>query len=329
MPLVGDGPTHRLANPPRGVGAETKASAVVELVDGAHEPRVALLEEIAEVQPLMAVAARNRNDEPQVRLHELRLRRFGLPTRRREHLEGALRPGLHGALAAHLARHAIDELAGEAHRSAPPSPLSAQKPEDLREDLRIGRVTRVVEVAQDVAKAKLAVLQLSRRLRHHPRGRGAREQRLDHGRLGRLDGHGERDLVLRRQQRNRRDLAEVPIDRRGLGREGHSVFAGGDLNCGFAQNNFAMTSPKNNLGAQTSRRTNLVHARYLECKHARSIGHSRGCIFLSNEAKRCAQAARCALRPWARRVAARRESIMIVCCGFTPRFVGNTLESTT
>ena len=45
--------------------------------------------------------------------------------------------------------------------------------------------------------------------------------------------------------------------------------------------------------------------------------------------ERASHATRDATFPSAMRVAARRDSAMIECCGFTPRFVGNTLESTT
>src|SRR5829696_2900098 len=44
--LVGYGPGDGLADPPRGVGRELEALAVVELLDGPHQPDVALLDQI-------------------------------------------------------------------------------------------------------------------------------------------------------------------------------------------------------------------------------------------------------------------------------------------
>ena len=54
---VGDGAPDRLADPPRGVGRELEAAAMVELLDGAHEAEVALLDEIEQRQPAGLVAA--------------------------------------------------------------------------------------------------------------------------------------------------------------------------------------------------------------------------------------------------------------------------------
>ena len=66
--LVGDGPGDRLADPPGGVGRELVALAVVELLDGADEAEVALLDEVEERQAATDVALGDRDDETQVGL---------------------------------------------------------------------------------------------------------------------------------------------------------------------------------------------------------------------------------------------------------------------
>src|SRR5258708_3282411 len=53
--LVGQRAGDRLTDPPRGVRRELEALAVVELLGRAHEPERALLDEIEERQPLVAV----------------------------------------------------------------------------------------------------------------------------------------------------------------------------------------------------------------------------------------------------------------------------------
>ena len=47
--LVGDGAGDGLPNPPGRIGGELVAPAILELVDGAHEAEVALLDEIEEL----------------------------------------------------------------------------------------------------------------------------------------------------------------------------------------------------------------------------------------------------------------------------------------
>jgi len=69
-PGVGDAAGDRLADPPRGVGRELEALAPVELLDRVHEAEVALLDEVQQRQPRRLVLLGNRDDEPQVRLHE-------------------------------------------------------------------------------------------------------------------------------------------------------------------------------------------------------------------------------------------------------------------
>src|SRR5918997_425322 len=57
-----------LTDPERGVRRELEALAPVELLGGANEPQRALLDEVAERQTQPLVAARLRDDEPQVRI---------------------------------------------------------------------------------------------------------------------------------------------------------------------------------------------------------------------------------------------------------------------
>ena len=72
--LVRQRARHGLPNPPRRVRRELEAFAVVELLGRAHQPDRALLDQIEERQPLVAVALRDRDDEAQIRLDHLLLR---------------------------------------------------------------------------------------------------------------------------------------------------------------------------------------------------------------------------------------------------------------
>src|SRR5215210_2197029 len=73
-PLVryraGDG----LPDPPRGVGGELEALAVVELLDRPHEPYVPLLDQVQKRDAPASVLLGDRDDEPQVGLSQVRLR---------------------------------------------------------------------------------------------------------------------------------------------------------------------------------------------------------------------------------------------------------------
>src|ERR1035437_7938889 len=77
--LVRDRAGDRLADPPRGVGRELVAAAVLELVDRLHQPDVAFLDQVEELQPAVRVLLRDRDDEAEVGLDELLLRELGLP----------------------------------------------------------------------------------------------------------------------------------------------------------------------------------------------------------------------------------------------------------
>src|SRR5207244_13614055 len=74
----GDGPRlsrdsagDRLADPPRRVCRELVALAVVELLDGADEADVPLLDEVQEAHAAADVLLRDRHDETEVRLGEV------------------------------------------------------------------------------------------------------------------------------------------------------------------------------------------------------------------------------------------------------------------
>ena len=64
--MVGDRSRDGLANPPGGVRAELVAPAVLVLVHGAHQTRVALLDQVQEAQPAVAVLLGDGDDQTQV-----------------------------------------------------------------------------------------------------------------------------------------------------------------------------------------------------------------------------------------------------------------------
>src|SRR6185369_7242148 len=72
--LVGERTGDRLADPPRRVGRELEALAVVELLRRADQTERALLDEVEERESLVPVVLRDGDDEPQVRLDHLLLR---------------------------------------------------------------------------------------------------------------------------------------------------------------------------------------------------------------------------------------------------------------
>src|SRR3954451_15732970 len=71
--LVGQRAGDRLADPPRRVGRELEALAVVELLGGADQPERPLLDEVEEGQALVAVVLGDRDDEAEVGLDHLLL----------------------------------------------------------------------------------------------------------------------------------------------------------------------------------------------------------------------------------------------------------------
>ncbi len=76
--LVRDGAGDGLTDPPRRVGRELVATAVLELVDGLHQADVALLDQIQELQTTVRVLLRDRNDETQIGFDEFALGLVGL-----------------------------------------------------------------------------------------------------------------------------------------------------------------------------------------------------------------------------------------------------------
>ena len=72
--LVRNRARDRLPDPPRGVGRELIAAAVLELVDRLHQPDIALLDQVEELQAAVGVFLGDGDDEAQVRLHHLLLR---------------------------------------------------------------------------------------------------------------------------------------------------------------------------------------------------------------------------------------------------------------
>jgi hypothetical protein len=66
--LVGDRAGDRLPDPPRGIGRELVAAAVLELVDRLHQADVAFLDEVEELQAAVGVFLGDRDHEAQVGL---------------------------------------------------------------------------------------------------------------------------------------------------------------------------------------------------------------------------------------------------------------------
>src|SRR5262249_1702292 len=68
--LVGQRSGDRLADPPGRVGGELEAPAPVELLDGANQAEVALLDQVEQGEAAAGVALGDRDDESQVGLDE-------------------------------------------------------------------------------------------------------------------------------------------------------------------------------------------------------------------------------------------------------------------
>src|SRR5258708_2639770 len=71
--LIGDRTADRLADPPRGIGRELIAAAILELIDRLHQADIAFLDQVEKLQPAVGVFLGDRDDEAQVRLHHLLL----------------------------------------------------------------------------------------------------------------------------------------------------------------------------------------------------------------------------------------------------------------
>ena len=72
--LVRERPRDRLPDPPGRVGRELEAPAPVELLDGPDQAERALLDQVEEGKPLVAVVLRDRDHEPEVGLDHRLLR---------------------------------------------------------------------------------------------------------------------------------------------------------------------------------------------------------------------------------------------------------------
>src|SRR5690606_24961914 len=99
----------RLADPPRGVGGELEALAPVELLDGVHEPEVALLDEVEERKARRLVLLGDRDDQSQVGLDE---RALGLLALARRAAQLALASGGEVLVALQLATGGVAGLDG-------------------------------------------------------------------------------------------------------------------------------------------------------------------------------------------------------------------------
>src|SRR5687768_14396487 len=77
----------RLADPPRGVGRELVAAAVLELVDRLHQADVAFLDQVEELQAAVGVLLGDRDDEAEVGFDQLLLRLLGLGLAAHDHFQ--------------------------------------------------------------------------------------------------------------------------------------------------------------------------------------------------------------------------------------------------
>ncbi len=76
--LVGNRAGDRLANPPRCIGRELVAAAILELVHRLHQADVAFLNQVEELQSAIRVLLRNRNHESKVGFDQLALGLLGI-----------------------------------------------------------------------------------------------------------------------------------------------------------------------------------------------------------------------------------------------------------
>jgi len=76
--LVGDGAGNSLPDPPRGIGRELVAAAVLELVHGLHQADIAFLNQVQKLQAAVWCIFRDRNHQPQVGLDQLALGLLGI-----------------------------------------------------------------------------------------------------------------------------------------------------------------------------------------------------------------------------------------------------------
>ena len=219
--LVGDRARDGLADPPRRVGRELEALAVVELLGRAHEPDRPLLDQVEERQPLVAVALGDRDDEPEV----------GLDHRLLGGVVAALDPLreldlLRGGQQRHLADVLQEELqrVGRDLRLGSPTPARAPllgllgRADDL--DLRlVERRVELVELRRRRGRARRARARSPPRrgVRRRDRPRAASSPRPSRGRPRRRIGlatTGVRRWHARAPFRSARDGKVAAGDRR-------------------------------------------------------------------------------------------------------------------
>ena len=97
--LIGDGPGDSLPDPPRGIRGELVPAGVVELLHGADQPEVPLLDKVEEHQAAADVTLGDRHYQPQVRLDQPL---FGLDPFPDEQLQVAVDGAHHRDAAAEL-----------------------------------------------------------------------------------------------------------------------------------------------------------------------------------------------------------------------------------
>ena len=71
--LIGEGPHHGLANPPRGIRRKAGAPVGAELARGVEQPDIALLDQVEQGQAAPQVPPCDADDEPQIGLDQLAL----------------------------------------------------------------------------------------------------------------------------------------------------------------------------------------------------------------------------------------------------------------
>src|SRR5262249_61017813 len=72
--LIGDSPGDGLADPPRRIGREFVATAIVELVHGLHQANIAFLDQVQELQAPIRMSLGNRDDKPKIGFDKVALR---------------------------------------------------------------------------------------------------------------------------------------------------------------------------------------------------------------------------------------------------------------
>jgi hypothetical protein len=177
--LVGHAAGDRLPDPPRGVGRELEALGVVELLHGADQAEVALLDEVQQGHAATGVALGQRHDQPEVGLEQVVARGVAVA-----HDRAQVGGVLAGELAA-LLGGGVQHVLGEHAR------LDAPRQVDLLRRGEQRRLADAVEVhTHEVGRGALGVEVFHRHLRTDRPGLGARSGGQLGRRLGTLVGNG-------------------------------------------------------------------------------------------------------------------------------------------